>query len=212
MLNALPAVQITGEHGGQLTNWREIWGKIQATNRQRIMSYAHESITQNMFYCHVQDWYWEHSDPTCMKSGATVHGFKEIRYNTPEDIEWLKEVFPCAKFIFNYRDNVSHYSTFKTRSASPEELQKEADLLKWYATGENPWKSQAFDMPLEALNSTAKWNSLLEWIDHPECKHQFTLHSNKKKVNMRGHAQRANSDNRSGAMLCNGEPMPPQHA
>mmetsp|Transcript_42150 Transcript_42150/g.132079 ORF Transcript_42150/g.132079 Transcript_42150/m.132079 type:complete len:273 (-) Transcript_42150:246-1064(-) len=209
MLNALPQVQITGEHAGAFKYWRKLWEGMEITNSRKTMPFLHEHVSQNMFYCHIQDWYWKHSDGTCKNGEATVHGFKEVRYNDRANIDWLKEVFPCAKFIFSYREDVSHYSSFKEK-LSKEYLEEERDLLKWYTSDENPWNSQTFAMPLEALGSTQRWDNLLEWIEHPECKHQFTLHANHVVTMGDGSvAAGFNSDDRGGVYLCNGEPVPP---
>ena len=62
------------------------------------------------FLCYVR-WYFRHMlSVDCTEGG--YRGFKEVRYATPALLAFLRDLFPCAKFILNYRDPVgqSHSS------------------------------------------------------------------------------------------------------
>ena len=57
------------------------------------------------FLCYVR-WYIRHMlSVDCTKGG--LRGFKEVRYATPPMLAFLRDLFPCGKFILNYRDPVS---------------------------------------------------------------------------------------------------------
>lgn len=53
------------------------------------------------FCCFVRWYVSQMLNVDCTK--GRIHGFKEVRYATYEMLAFLKDVFPCAKFVLNYR-------------------------------------------------------------------------------------------------------------
>eukprot|EP00186_Timspurckia_oligopyrenoides_P001806 CAMPEP_0182444246 /NCGR_PEP_ID=MMETSP1172-20130603/2762_1 /TAXON_ID=708627 /ORGANISM="Timspurckia oligopyrenoides, Strain CCMP3278" /LENGTH=152 /DNA_ID=CAMNT_0024639763 /DNA_START=207 /DNA_END=662 /DNA_ORIENTATION=+ len=110
MINQLPNVQISGEHDGQLVPMQEMYEDIERNNREVQESGVGRYIDPHEFLCWVQKWFFLHTGKTCESN--IVHGFKEIRYRDPDKIRFVKKVFPCAKFVLNYREDPEGYSLF----------------------------------------------------------------------------------------------------
>jgi hypothetical protein len=110
-----------------------------------------------------------------------VIGFKEIRYQTPEVLQFLGTVFPCARFIFTYREN----SRAPVRSAVFRHSPNHPDMQGEWAQGAALFKTvharfpnTTALLPVEEL-TTEKYNQVLhELLAVRGCSFKDVAHAN----------------------------------
>ena len=111
----------------------------------------------------AQKFYAERHGANCLHKGCK-HGWKEIRYNTPEAVEWIRTIFPSSKIILNYRSSCSdNYEDSFSRSCS-KILEQTQSLLN--ATRE---LTNVFHMEFEQINNLTKWQQLSNFIGYDQC-------------------------------------------
>ena len=107
MVNALPNVQLSGEHDAELDSFIDLRKRLRLTLEHggtgAWLQDRHQLKEAHLF-CTVQSWFFLHTGKPC--SNTATHGFKEIRYNSEEELDFLRDAFPSAKFILNFRKEV----------------------------------------------------------------------------------------------------------
>jgi hypothetical protein len=184
MINQLPNYDIGGEHEGQ---FNILYDLLKAFERTRRLTYVGKlgSAWYNRMYptkdflCWTQSWFQITTGWKPKYSPQNVHGFKEIRYNRTEVLDFIHQVFPCAKFIVNMRKDLQaqHKSNFKSL-LTIKELRSHNDVLLDFARNHS---SQTRVMMLEDYQNKTLWNDLFAWLGKPNCKANKVLHSNKDK-------------------------------
>jgi hypothetical protein len=108
-----------------------------------------------------------------------ILGFKEIQYNTPGHLSFLKRAFPCSRIIYNYRNNVSEQKQsafFKDKvKITTEELASTNELLKNKLS--QKFKETTTVIALEDFG-VSKFNEVLEWMNINKCRFKKICHSN----------------------------------
>jgi hypothetical protein len=121
-----------------------------------------------------------------------LFGFKEVRWDFSHglrDVELLLEIYPCARVLLSYREEVSEQlnSGFWTRMRRPGVPAAEEDArLLAELRGNNAAIEQLHSMypqatrlvPLTALKDVAAMDGLLAWLGYPGCRMRDTLHLN----------------------------------
>jgi hypothetical protein len=133
MLNSIPGVVINGEHNAELWSLLSVmnhataglygshdvdkisgfgdYSKLHENKAlQKRWAEASQSATDTAaakanvkpLLCYSQ-WFVRHLLNVECTSGR-MHGFKEIRYASTHMIKLLRDLFPCGKFVLNYRD------------------------------------------------------------------------------------------------------------
>ena len=179
MLNDLPNVYIAGENDGlfeslyalhkssistELKNRKGVFGAwwhhpVERSKLQRIARTYVESaigLKQNQNYAWV--------------------GFKEIRFRTDDELDYILSLFPCSKVIVNIRRDVvrQHKSAFK-RSSPISKLKSHNDmLLKW--SKKHP--KRVFTLALEDFNLD-NFSRLAVWLGFPNCRFKQIAHANR---------------------------------
>jgi hypothetical protein len=173
MVNQLPGFDIGGEHAGQFHDLLKLYGHFKESQQRGqgahgAGAWANQAVSETAFLCWIQGWYFAHSGSQRNQNpNAKVHGFKEIRYNTPDVLQFLVKVFPCGKFIVNYRQDLGqqHQSKFHTHT-SLKQLQKMTGALTEFS---RQYPRRTFAMPLEQFANVTLWNSLVSWLGKPNC-------------------------------------------
>ncbi|GMI60243.1 hypothetical protein ScalyP_jg3687 [Parmales sp. scaly parma] len=121
-------------------------------------------------------------------SKKKIVGIKEIRHTDPEELDLLREVFPKAKFILNWREDTlaQGKSAFykkqaKNNSELVENLTKIGMLMKEWSKKQP--KEVAFNLPLETWNGVEEFtpesfNNLIWWLGFEGCRFKKVIHSN----------------------------------
>merc|ERR1719487_2045195 len=107
MLNALPGVYIAGENAGQWITLSNMYDRLNQTkfgvrNAINSISWAHKFVNKSKVLCSMQRLAYD------MIGGTTEHtiGWKAIRFSR-ESLEFMPILFPCAKYILNWRKNIT---------------------------------------------------------------------------------------------------------
>eukprot|EP00041_Stephanoeca_diplocostata_P031776 m.998490 g.998490 ORF g.998490 m.998490 type:complete len:155 (-) comp24025_c0_seq6:418-882(-) len=106
-----------------------------------------------------------HMTPTPVGEHATIRGFKEIR---PQCLPPVVQDFPRAKFIINYRRNLTSHALSYQRmhpelslERSEELLQEKLDKFRLALADVPP--SQKMELPLEDFSASA-FNKVLAFL------------------------------------------------
>ena len=119
-------------------------------------------------------------------------GFKEVRWVTYKerldlelgDLRFLLEVFPCARVLFNYREDAEHQAEsgfWSVRDANRtkivDEIQRTNSVLKEAALRH---ANNSRLVPLSDLGSLAAVQAIVDWLGFPGCRVKALPHSNNK--------------------------------
>ncbi len=103
------------------------------------------------------------------------------RYHSPLILDFIIKVFPCAKFIINYREDIDQQVTSSIKNKmiiknkeSLTELtkslinyaQSKMTLSKQYSHQQSP---QFYFAPLESFTNLTMWNQMFHFLDRPKC-------------------------------------------
>ena len=100
-----------------------------------------------------------------------IIGWKEVRYDSLEVLETMRKIFPCSKFVINYRKNLTAHRAsilrkWKWTKLSMDYLTKRLRLLTVDFAGRYP--SAVYEMPLRDF-TVKKYTKLLRWIGVENC-------------------------------------------
>ena len=180
MLNDLPNVYIAGENDG-------LFESLYALHKSSIRTEKH---SKNGAY-HGAWWHHpversklERIARTYVESAIGLKqnqnyawvGFKEIRFGTADELDYLLSLFPCSKVIVNIRRDVvrQHESAFKEKSPISKLKSQNDMLLKWSKKHPN----RVFTLALEDFNLD-NFNRLAVWLDFPNCHFKQIAHANR---------------------------------
>lgn len=165
MISQLPGMIFYGEEGGllkemlKLNTFVQRMGKHNNSLAWRGASDANEKALS----CMTQKFYSERHGDKCLHRGCR-HGFKEIRYDSTEDIEWIRTVFPSSKLVLNYRRSCQKNYTNKWGQTCSKMQNKTNTLVK--AADNLP---NVFHMALEQLANLDEWYNLASFLGFREC-------------------------------------------
>jgi hypothetical protein len=112
-----------------------------------------------------------------------VLGFKEIRYQTPEILQFLGAVFPCARFVFTYRENPQvrvRAKAFKNTAQKPDIHHEWAQGAELFKTVHANFPNTTALLPVEQM-STDSYNQVLhELLGVRGCSFREVVHENSK--------------------------------
>lgn len=184
MTNELPGYDIAGEHDGILIPLYQAFTlfheNIKNNNKNNITttSTTETILTKSQYLCWMQDWFYRTAGYKANFTGSDVHGFKEIRYGL--DTKLLNflamELFPCAKFVVNYRLDIvaQHQSSFQ-QQVDLDVLTNKTIRLQSFA---QQYSKRTFEMPLEYYHNISQWNALFAFLGRPKCVANSVLHAN----------------------------------
>ena len=149
---------------------RQGWGKGLSFRVSRLTYHTHTNHT--------------HTKPNRTEPNRTetqrIIGFKEIRHSELDDLNWFKQVFPNARFIFNWReDHASQMDSAFNKKLSPtqknnkvEKVSQQEDNFQTWSKEQGKWRT--FNLPLEQY-SVEKFNELIKWIGYEGCEFKMVL-------------------------------------
>jgi len=173
MVNSLPGVALSGEHFGQVRDVMAFHRKSERARRAKGPAWVDGRFAKST-KCWLQSWY---------RHDGTA-GFKEIRYNDDETLEFLRWGFgPSVTFVLNYRESLSDQLRSRRRAhgfpkastGGDEQLRAETKaLLEFYERH----REQAFLLPLERF-SLRTFDDLFAFLGFPQCRALRLPHLNK---------------------------------
>lgn len=159
MMNSLPNVYLSGEHRAirQLANLPGLTLKINAKY----------SLTKRK-KCLAQQYIREVIGSSEMSSDWILTGFKDIHFDNQRYLDLITELFPCGKFIVNYRnDIVAQQGKYFHRYQTLKEIRKENELLRQWAIR---MQDQARLIVLEEF-SVERFNDIIRWLGFTDCEY-----------------------------------------
>ena len=172
MLGALPDTYISGENGGMASSLRDLYRKAKEMHfGRRNGPRFHETVEETVLLCDMQ----EYARDAIGATDAGTLGWKEIRYSRA-DLQFLKRLFPCARFVINVRRDVgaqAQSAFWKDGNDSERKLRTATDaLLLWQS--ENADRSKV--LYLEDFSKGA-FDDLATWFGHA-CRYEALVHAN----------------------------------
>lgn len=186
MLNAIPGFYIAGENDGIVFDMPAFYNKTFGEEPEDTdgVTPRRDPLSDYNILCSLQS-------VIRASIGGRPHdklvlGFKEIRYHNKEQLDFLKKIFPCARFVINVRQNMTAlaesqihaYGMYDLNAKDTESIlqaneQHRAGLEGWAQTqGDN-----IFHMPLEDFNLN-RFNVLLHWLGVSNCRFERMAHAN----------------------------------
>jgi len=181
MLNDLPNVYIAGENDGL---FESLYALHKSSIRTESRAKGKNGVHNAWWHHPVERSKLERIVRTYVESAIGLKqnqnyawvGFKEIRFRTDDELDYILSLFPCSKVIVNIRRDVvrQHESAFK-RSSPISKLKSHNDmLLKWSTKHRN----RVFTLALEDFNLD-NFNRLAVWLDFPNCHFKQIAHANR---------------------------------
>jgi hypothetical protein len=178
MLNAIPGFYMAGENNGQLLHLMEAFEDSQFVIKDRANSlpFYHGEINSNELLCDIQKYTLDMIGDYDKETTKAI-GFKEIKILTKEHFEFMKQAFPCAKFILNWREDVEaqHESTFR-ENTSVEELESMNKAVNDWGDA-NPDITYKLPCCGEGF-SVENFNGMLPWLGITGCSYNGVAHAN----------------------------------
>ena len=180
MLNDLPNVYIAGENDGLFESLyalhkSSILTDSMAKGKKDHDAWWHHPVERSKLQ-RIARTYVESAIGLKQNQNYAWVGFKEIRFRTDDELDYILSLFPCSKVIVNIRRDVvrQHKSAFK-RSSPISKLKSQNDmLLKW--SKKHP--KRVFRLALEDFNLD-NFNRLAVWLDFPNCHFKQIAHANR---------------------------------
>lgn len=175
MLNELPGAYITGENGGIISSIFALHDSATQTSfrARNDLSWWHKEISASALERIYREYIEEAIGLPSLDFAPSIVGFKEIRYDSPEELDYLAALFPNSKFLLNIRRDV------KAQDKSRKQNLKHAPKISaWDIKMRNDWLAEwadanpdrTFQLALEDLNVT-NMNRLAEWLGFPNCRY-----------------------------------------
>jgi hypothetical protein len=176
MLNYIPFFYIAGEDGGQLNNlYAAYTHAVDTAERVDALPFYHHEINMHELKCDLQQYTIDMIGKYDTSSTQSI-GFKEIRITSRKHLDFMLELFPCAKFIINWRTDVEaqHESTFKAKESVKTLEETNDELTAWGSSH----KESAFLLPCCDEYTVENFNSLLLWLGVFDCEYTSVIHAN----------------------------------
>eukprot|EP00403_Amphidinium_massartii_P044564 CAMPEP_0178459736 /NCGR_PEP_ID=MMETSP0689_2-20121128/48302_1 /TAXON_ID=160604 /ORGANISM="Amphidinium massartii, Strain CS-259" /LENGTH=272 /DNA_ID=CAMNT_0020086259 /DNA_START=126 /DNA_END=944 /DNA_ORIENTATION=- len=176
MMNSIPGVDVNGENDGLMTDLRHIYAKLDALQSIKADAWKHHDVDFDELLCDVQQVVRTSLgfDP----SRVWAAGFKEVRHHEIEDLDFFRKAFPCARFIVNYRKNIT------TQLESQEALgweNTDFEIISEHTRHLKAWAELNSDvtlqLPLEDF-SVDTFNQVLPFLGVSNCTFTEVLHAN----------------------------------
>ena len=111
--------------------------------------------------CSQRKFFAERHGVKCLNRGCR-HGWKEIRYTTPEQIAWVRDFFPTSKIILNYRGECNRSDIFGRNCT------KVNKIVSGMQSGVKNL-TNVFHLETEQLNNLTKWRDLAKFLGYNNC-------------------------------------------
>ena len=203
MLDQHPAVQLTGENGGQLLSAMTLW---EQTARQSFTSgpWVRGKPNPANLVCDLQSWFMDANPPLHDKGENAIRGFKEVRFGPVDDyglarltdrrvpppkdgdehqaflhtlkdpFHFLDMVFPCHRIV--YSDRAEKFALkWGDESVKPRLRDAWKPMYDRDREEERNWHSFWFDL---ADFSQGRFNDMLQWMGEDGCSYHDMIHAN----------------------------------
>eukprot|EP00873_Tetraselmis_striata_P046047 jgi/Tetstr1/466311/TSEL_010843.t1 len=167
MFDSVPGFEIGGEHAGVLNHEMQFIDQVTEYigAQGATLAWKHRPQDLHALRCTTQEKMRRlvfGADYPQLSAKARVVGFKEIRYTTLRKMAFIASVFPCARFVFTYRnqtDTQVHSQGF-SKSQLPRQWSSVGHL---YAHLAETFPHQMAMLPVEDL-TPGRYNDILHGL------------------------------------------------
>lgn len=185
MLNAIPGVELEGEHQGALLNLAALAENLGTTaEHHRDAAWRQHAPDYHATKCMMQQMLRQMllgRDFSRVVDSVKVLGFKEIRYDTPETLHFLASVFPCARYVLNYRQDVNaeiNAVEFQGTAEHPDLRGEWARGVQLFRTFHKHFPNTTAMLPVEDM-TVERYNAILHGlIGVKGCTYKAVQHAN----------------------------------
>jgi hypothetical protein len=162
MFNSVPGFEIGGEHMAVLDAEQDYLQHVVQTERAKGLAFQHRPHDLHGLRCSMQDRMKRlvfGTDFEQLAREVRVLGFKEIRYLTLDKMAFIASVFPCARFVFTYRNETeTAVRADGFQHVDLPRLWNQAGMLYKHLANEFP---QQMDMLAVENLTTERYNTIL---------------------------------------------------
>eukprot|EP00873_Tetraselmis_striata_P029552 jgi/Tetstr1/449816/TSEL_036880.t1 len=165
MFDSVPGFEIGGEHDGVLDHEMHFLDQVVKYSSKSELAWKHRPEDLYALRCETQEKMRRlvfGADYRELSARARVVGFKEIRYTTMHQMAFIASVFPCARFVFTYRNQTDV-------TVNSKEFGRDTLPLKWSSVGNlyshltETFPHQMAMLPVEDL-TPARYNTILHGL------------------------------------------------
>jgi len=201
----LPGVRMAGENNGHLVYGFKAMMNLERTEDFYLNSrtevegaWRHYPIPKQSTVCPIQSMFESMNPPPEEEmdhdDSGTILGFKTVRFHDEDmfgedhvaSVEYLKETFPCARFVINVRKDVQAQKASWLKAFGTEK--DDGDIRKYTRRLENVAAELGEGRAL--LIDMSEWgqkdgsglyvlNDVIEWLGFKDCRFSHLLHANK---------------------------------
>eukprot|EP00798_Chlamydomonas_sp_ICE-L_P020870 gene20870-27711_t len=187
MLDSIPGIELRGEHGGFLNlqgdQFKDLAeAEVRVKEGSTAWSFEHEADFHYLKCSaqHMTKGVIFGQDAAKMLGQTKVMGFKEIRHTSIKSLRFIMSLFPCARFVFTYRENWNVSVNAPLPSKQHEKLRQ--DWRKWkrlvYMVHERFGNTTAL-LPVENLSASSYTEVVQGLLGLRGCRFTTVLHENK---------------------------------
>jgi len=185
MFGSVPGFEITGELFGLLNEEEKIWRVLKKRQNFRDPAFTHRQYDLHDFRCSLQHRMKEIVLGQAydeLENKTSVLGFKDVLYTDLRSLHFISGMFPCARFIFSYRNHTADTGALRklpfpfTERDMPQVWSEGASIFRKV---HEMLPSMTSLLELESL-SLQSFNSILHDMLHVGgCGFKRLLHDNK---------------------------------
>lgn len=181
MLNALPQVYMAGENGGVLSGLVLLTRPYHFHTRNHTANetswWRYADPNQHAILCDLQRYVRDLLTPADNVTGRTRYiGFKEIRYEIFE-LELMRNLFPCGKFIVNWRRNITDLKRSRKVAFVGNEAGGFGRRNRLFERFAASLGNRSFSLPLESM-SLDTFQDMRRWLGVSGCAYTDVYHYN----------------------------------
>lgn len=192
MLNELPGVRLSGEVGDTIKEMKHLWDYI--LNNENLVrgrgnfkgSWGHNDYPPSYLSCPAQMLIESINPPQNFEDeeSKSIIGFKEIRVDSIETMEFLLAFFPCSRFVFNIRSDPvgllrSQNMNFGNDGYSDSTSDKLPELYRKFYDMLGPNRAYFMDMvQWSKMDGKKYFDELAKWLRFENCSYPGILHDN----------------------------------
>lgn len=180
MVNLLPGVSVMGENRALVELLDPVYeNSLKCPRNTQEGAWFNVPFDENIMLNALRNVVKAHIGAYDKYKSSTHIGYKEIRHDSAEKLAWVKKMFPKAKFLINYRKNVTNQAKsafYKHANVDPEEtITAKNNALLTFANSLP--EHQRYILPLEDF-SVELFNGMIKFLGFEGCEYGKLVHDN----------------------------------
>eukprot|EP00192_Tetraselmis_astigmatica_P011190 CAMPEP_0117679990 /NCGR_PEP_ID=MMETSP0804-20121206/18100_1 /TAXON_ID=1074897 /ORGANISM="Tetraselmis astigmatica, Strain CCMP880" /LENGTH=369 /DNA_ID=CAMNT_0005489431 /DNA_START=646 /DNA_END=1755 /DNA_ORIENTATION=- len=185
MFNSVPGFEISGEHFGILKEQEAIARKAWDSQHRPGAAFngAKHGFDRQHYHCIVQETMRSvilGKDRDRIGDRTAVLGFKEIRYTDLRTLRFIASAFPCARFLFTFREDAAapiNAKGFNVEARGDQIRNRWSEWTQLVHMIHNALPSTTWLLPLET-STVETFRGVLRDLGVRGCQYRYLLHEN----------------------------------